>query len=70
MAIAKLKPLVEKLFSKVLKTAAPADAASAVSDEDLQTLQTAIEQVARKQGASPERIRQLSEGVRRLMCGT
>lgn len=71
-AVAKLKPLVERLFSKVLRIASPgstpaAGAAAAVSDEDLQTLQAAIEHVARKQGASPERVQQLSEGVQRLM---
>lgn len=67
VAIAKLKPLVQEFFTKVLKPTDPNNTASAVSDEDLQTLQAAIEQVARKQGASPERIQQLSEGVRRLM---
>jgi len=67
VAVSKLKPLLNELFSKALKTAGQTNAVSSVSDEELRTLQTAIEQIARKHKASPEQIQQLLDGVRRLM---
>lgn len=74
VTVAKLKPFIERLFSKVLREAAPgtptADASEAISEADLKSLQTAIEEVARKHGASDERSRQISEGVCRLMRRT
>lgn len=65
---AKLKPLAQALLDKVLKRN-PGTSAT-LSDADIQTLQAAIEEIARKRGASHERIQQLNDGVRRLITET